>query len=233
MVLAVISDLHANLEATQAVLEEIDRIGPDRVICLGDLIGYGPNPEEVVSLIRERGYETVKGNHDAVVNGAMSFKFFREPNQSLLRKSVEMLSPDNREWLSSLPMTIETEAWMACHAHPLEPGKWLYLDNALKCQEVLRQVKQDIVFVGHTHIGGIVANEFGVFGLKEGYKYVVNPGSVGQSRDKDYRASFIVIDFANRKHEFIRVKYALADTLKAYDRLGIKSSHARFLMQLR
>ncbi|MCC5934612.1 MAG: metallophosphatase family protein [Candidatus Cyclonatronum sp.] len=233
MVLAIISDLHANLEATQVVLEELDRIGPDRVICLGDLIGYGPNPDEVVSLIRERGYETVKGNHDSVVNGAMSFKFFREPNQSLLKKSVEMLSAENREWLGGLPMTIETDEWIAAHAHPLETGSWPYLDNAIKCQQLLKEVKQRLVFVGHTHIGGIVANEFGVFGIKDDYKYVINPGSVGQSRDKDYRASFLVIDFTAKTHEFIRLKYPLAETLKAYDRLGIKSSHARFLMQLR
>ncbi|AXJ02557.1 Bis(5'nucleosyl)-tetraphosphatase, ApaH [Cyclonatronum proteinivorum] len=233
MLLAVISDLHANLQATEATLEELDRIGPDRVICLGDLIGYGPNPEEVVNLIRERGYETVKGNHDAVVNGAMSFKFFREPNQTLLKKSVEMLSPENKSWLGGLPMTIESDNWIAAHAHPLEPGKWGYLDSVLKCHELLRQVSHDIVFVGHTHIGGIVANEFGVFGLKEGYKYVINPGSVGQSRDKDYRASFLTIDLSANTHEFIRVKYDIKETLKAYDRLGIKSSHARFLMQLR
>lgn len=232
MVLAVISDLHANLEATQAVLEELDHIKPDRVICLGDLIGYGPNPEEVVTLIRERGYETVKGNHDAVINGAMSFKFFREPNQSLLIKSVELLSQENRTWLSTLPMIIETENWIAVHAHPIEPQKWIYLDNILKCHEVLRHVQQDIVFVGHTHIGGLVANEFGVFSIKEGHKYVINPGSVGQSRDKDYRASFLVIDFSTKKHEFIRVKYDIAKTLKAYDRLGISTKNARHLMQL-
>lgn len=233
MVLAVISDLHANLEATQVVLEELDHIKPDRVICLGDLIGYGPNPEEVVSLIRERGYETVKGNHDSVVNGAMSFKFFREPNQSLLKKSVELLSPENREWLGNLPMTIKGDDWIAAHAHPLDTNGWPYLDNAIKCQILLKEVEQRIVFVGHTHIGGIVANEFGVFTIKDDYKYVINPGSVGQSRDKDFRASFLIIDFSTMKHEFIRLKYPLAETLKAYDRLGISNSNARFLMQLR
>ena len=232
MRIALISDLHGNLEATNAVMWEIDRLNPDYVICLGDLIGYGPNPDEVVEIVRERGYDTVMGNHDAVLTGKPPFSFFREPNQSLLRKSVELLSEENKSWLKSRPMMLESDSWIAVHASPVEPEIWTYLDSSIKCQAVLRQTDKQFVFVGHTHRAGIVANEFGVFGLKPGYRFVINPGSVGQSRDGDHRASFMLIDTEKLISEHLRITYEYSDTLKSYERLGIPESDAHRLLGL-
>lgn len=230
MQIALISDLHANLEATLAVMSEIDRIRPDYVICLGDLIGYGPNPDEVVQIVRERGYDCVMGNHDAMLTGNPPLTFFREPNQSLLRKSAQLLSDENKTWLMSRPMMLESDNWLAVHSSPIEPAKWTYLDSSVKCQAVLREIDKQFLFVGHTHRAGIVANEFGVFGLKPGFRYVVNPGSVGQSRDGDKRASFMLIDPEKFTSEHKRISYEYSDTLKAYERLGIPQTDARRML---
>jgi len=232
MRIALISDLHANLEATNAVLREIDRIKPDYVLCLGDLIGYGPNPDEVVQIIRERGYDTVIGNHDSILTGNVAFNHFREPNKSLLKKSVDLLSHDNRTWLQTRPLILESENWLAVHSSPINPQEWAYLDTAVKCHQALEQTTQQYIFVGHTHRGGIVADEFGIFGLKPGHRYVINPGSVGQSRDGDPRASFMLIDLKELSSKHMRISYDQQETLKAYKKLDISPADALRLMGL-
>jgi putative phosphoesterase len=232
MRIALISDLHANLQATHVVLRELDDLKPDTVICLGDLIGYGPRPDEVVSLIRERGYPTVLGNHDAVLTGQLSYKFFREPNRSLLRQSAELLSAENRAWLAGRPLTLEGDNWLAAHASPIHPGQWDYLDSSVKCQQLLQHIpeEKDFVFVGHTHQAGVAANTFGVFGLKRGYRFVINPGSVGQYRSEDHRASFCVLDTENWQLDPYKLSYDTSDTLADYNDLGIKQKTARQLL---
>lgn len=211
---------------------ELDELEPDLVICLGDLIGYGPRPDEVVSIIRERNYPTLLGNHDAVLAGLLSFKFFREPNRSLLKQSTELLSEENRKWLATRPLTIENDGWIAAHASPLKPDRWDYLDSAIKCQQVLQQVPEDktFVFVGHTHRAGLAANEFGVFGLKDGFRFVINPGSVGQYRSEDHRASFCLVDTEKYQLDQRKISYDTQDTLMDYERLGIKKSKAKQLL---
>ncbi|MCH8567776.1 MAG: metallophosphatase family protein [Balneolales bacterium] len=230
MKIALISDLHGNLQATNAVMWELDSVNTDLIICLGDLIGYGPNPNEVVSVIREREIPTVLGNHDAVVGGSLTYRFFREPNRSLLQKSVDMLSEENKKWLRSLPYTIESDNWIAAHSSPINPEEWKYLNSSILCQQVLGQVKKEFVFVGHTHRQGIAANEFGVFGLRKGYKFVVNPGSIGQPRDEDKRAAFSVIDTVNFTIQNFRVYYDYTDTLREYKHLKISEKDARQLL---
>lgn len=232
MRIALISDLHANLQATNAVLWELDEIKPDMVLCLGDLIGYGPRPDEVVSLIRERNYPTLLGNHDAVLAGRLPYKFFREPNRSLLKKSAELLSEDNRTWLAGRPLMLEGDIWTAAHASPVNPGHWEYLDSAIKCQQVLKQLpaEKKFVFVGHTHRAGLAADEFGVFGLKKGYRFVINPGSVGQYRDEDQRASFCVVDTETYELDQRKLSYDTQDTIMDYESLGIKKAKAKQLL---
>jgi predicted phosphodiesterase len=232
MRIALISDLHANLEATEAVFHELDRIRPDYTLCLGDLIGYGPSPNEVVSIIRERGIDTLLGNHDAVCGGRLPLDFFREPNRTMLKKTLDLLTPENHDWLKSRPLILESEKWTAAHASPLHPESWTYLDSSVKCHQLLREVDKQYVFVGHTHRGGVVANEFGVFGLKPGYKYVINPGSVGQSRDTDPRASWMMIDLENMTCDHRKVSYDTAETLQKCLKLGFDETQSKRLLAL-
>lgn len=231
MLLAVISDLHGNLQATDAVINEIESIKPDRVVCLGDFVGYGPQPAEVINLIREKDYDCLLGNHDAAVAGLLSMKIFLEPNNSLLLKSRTLIGEDNLEWLKGLPLVIEDDNWIAAHASPVMPEKWAYLDNSIKCKDVLNRIPHTFCFVGHTHRPGVVANQFGVFGVKEGYRYLINPGSVGQPRDLDKRASFCTINLKTFEYKNHRVSFDVEEALEQYHKIGFSIEAGRKMLR--
>ena len=249
--LALISDLHANLAAFEAVLAHLDAQAPDAIVCLGDLVGYGPQPNEVVDLVRKRGIPCVEGNHDAGVNGRMPVGHFREPNQSVIQWTRDHLTPDNLAFLQSLPLILDASCLPpttnpACrqagtntpttilfvHSSPIEPEKWTYLNSAVKCRQVMEQVDADLVFVGHTHIQGFVAAELGVFGFEKGERYVVNPGAVGQNRDGDPRAGYAMLDLDAWTCDFHKISYPVQETLDAYRSLGMDAATGRRLLHV-
>ena len=241
--LALISDIHANLAALEAVLHHLDQQAPDAIYCLGDLVGYGPQPNEVIDIIRARNIPCVEGNHDAGVSGRMPLDHFREPNRSVIDWTRKNLTPENLAFLKSLPLTLSPELHssgiphlasriLLVHASPIEPQKWHYLNSAVKCRQVLEAVSADIVCVGHTHIPGIVANELGVFGMEKGYRYVVNPGAVGQSRDEDPRAAYAILDLDAFTCTFHRLSYPVSETLDAYRALGMDTATGKRLLHL-
>lgn len=236
MKLALISDIHANLAALEAVLHHLDAQAPDAVYCLGDLVGYGPQPNEVIDIIRARNIPCVEGNHDAGATGHMPLEHFREPNRSVIDWTRKNLTPTNLAFLKSLPLTIDVNtthhSLLTTHASPIEPHKWHYLNSAVKCRKVLETVSADIVCVGHTHIPGLVANELGVFGMEKGYRYVLNPGAVGQSRDEDPRAAYAILDLDAFTCTFHRVSYPVSETLDAYRALGMDTATGMRLLHL-
>ena len=247
MKLALISDIHGNLPALEAVLKRIDQSGADAIVCMGDLVGYGPQPNEVIDLVRSRNIPCVEGNHDAGVNGRMPLGFFREPNQSVLRWTIENLREDNKTWLRNLRLTLTSDELRATHpdfagipdnlfyvvhASPDAPERWTYLNSAVLCRKALELVPQTFCLVGHTHIPGIVANELGVFGMEPGFRYVVNPGAVGQSRDSDQRASFMILDTEAFRCEAVRLEYPVQLTLAAYGDLGMDMATGRRLLHI-
>ncbi|HCI72299.1 MAG TPA: metallophosphoesterase, partial [Balneola sp.] len=116
--LALISDVHGNLPALEAVLEELDKHVPDHWLCLGDVVGYGPFPSECIDLIRERNIPTVMGNHDAGVAGLLTIRHFKGPNKELISLTNELLNNDQLKWLEKLPYTLvnDDKSWLAVHA---------------------------------------------------------------------------------------------------------------------
>ena len=137
MKLALISDIHANTEALKAVLSKLDELAPDKIICLGDLVGYGPFPNECIELIRQREIPVVLGNHDAAITGAQSLDLFRDPNRSLLKWTIDQITPENFSFLKELPLTLNFDNWIAAHASPSDPHKWPYMDSAVKCRKLV------------------------------------------------------------------------------------------------
>lgn len=232
MLIALISDVHANLPAFESVLQEIDTIKPDAIICLGDVVGYGPQPNEVIQILRDRNIPTLMGNHDAAVAGYYSLKSFREPNNTVLRITRDIITEDNKEWLKSLPMTLEGDNWIAAHATPLEKNEWPYLNSAIKCMDVLNNTTQDFCFIGHTHRPGVVSNQFGILKVQPGYRFVINPGSVGQSRDSDKRACFCTIRTDTFEHKLYRKSYEFGDILSMYPNIGIDRQTGKKLLHL-
>ena len=231
--IAVLSDIHGNLPALKKVLAYLDDQNPDLWLCLGDVVGYGPFPSECVNLIRERGIPTVLGNHDAGASGLLTIKHFKDPNRTLIQKTMQILNSEQLAWLRSLPLTLEDNVvgWFAAHAHPLNPEKWEYVDSAIKARNILGELNQNICFVGHTHIPALVSNQIGINNFKQGFKYLINPGSVGQSRDEDFRASCCIVDLENYSLKIKRLEYDVEPVLTELSKLGFSRSEAHRLLR--
>lgn len=229
MKIALISDIHGNFTALQAVFEHLQVQEYDSILSLGDVVGYGPHPNECVSFLRERNIVNILGNHDAGVTGQLGLDFFREPNQSLLVKSQEMLSEENMEWLKKSPLIMEEETWLAVHAHPRNPTHWRYLDSAVECRAILAEWPKNFIFVGHTHVQASVAQRIGVFSVKKGNRYVINPGAVGQPRDGRADAAYGIVDTEEISWTPFRVSYDQDKVLADLKGLGYSTSDVKRL----
>lgn len=217
MLVGIIADLHANLEATQAVLREIDRIRPDRVVCLGDITGYYANPNEVVAMVRERGIPTVMGNHDASVCGLEEPWFFNEAAQAAVRWQSETLYEEHRAWLSTAPTEVRIDDdTIAVHGAPGNRDDYIldWLD-AMRHVESLIRANAHVCFFGHSHRVSLFSErgtgpqtvQPNCYTLAQDNRYFINPGSVGQPRDHDPRAAFGLYESEKRVFEFCRVEY--------------------------
>jgi len=229
---ALISDVHGNLPALEAVVKKIDTFKPDQWVCLGDVVGYGPFPSECIDLIRSRNIPTVMGNHDAGVSGNLTIKHFRNPNRKLIQKTQEILSKEQLRWLQNLPETlVDDNNWIAVHANPLEPLKWDYVDSAIKARNILASINAQLCFVGHTHIPFVVSNKIGLLGFNKDQKYLINPGSVGQPRDEDFRASFCLVDTEKWEIKMERVEYNTEKVLTGLTNLGFSRGESHILLR--
>jgi predicted phosphodiesterase len=211
--IAVISDIHSNLEALRTVLDHIDAQKADRIICLGDILGYGPSPVECVDIVAERCEWSLMGNHDfGVVYEPTNFNLAAEQAAYWSRDQFE-LDPDRdrtaRRWdfLSRLRVRVTFDSFLCVHGTPRRPiNEYLFPEDAMNSPVKMQQIF-DLVdrfcLVGHTHVPGVFTDEpdfyppddiDGVYKLREGEKAIINPGSVGQPRDLDPRASYAMID---------------------------------------
>ena len=213
---AIISDIHGNLEALTVVLDYIDKQKIPHTICLGDVVGYGASPDECATLIRTRGIPTIMGNHDAVACGNDEPWGFNELALSAVTWTSDRLSPKNIEWLKDLPASLAYESFLAVHATPDE-DEWDYIfpwEETLPYIAMLREKNYRACFFGHTHCPGIFADD-GMYALDDDGKfvldpakvYMINPGSVGQPRDENPRASFAIFDTESEEYQLVRLEY--------------------------
>jgi diadenosine tetraphosphatase ApaH/serine/threonine PP2A family protein phosphatase len=218
--IAVLSDIHGNLEALEAVLAEVDRIGVDSVHSLGDIVGYGPSPAACVGIVRRRAAVSLTGNHDAAVAGLTSLEDFNEFARSAVEWTAAQLGAGDLEYLGALPYTHRAPGLVFVHASPNEPELWHYIHGRADIGEHFAAFTERLCFVGHSHRPGVYAiredrsvTRCGVFeALQPGQRYLVNAGSVGQPRDRDPRASYVVYDAANDCVEVRRVAYPVEKT---------------------
>lgn len=219
MRLAVVSDIHSNGDALRAVAREIDRQRADRIVHLGDLVGYNAEPEACVRWVREHASTGVYGNHDAVVTGRAGGEFFHRPALFAARWSAEHISPESISYLSGLPETIRLpEGILLVHGAPSDPDRYLFLLE--DAEEEIALLSGDfpphVVFFGHTHVpaafvrradGSTVSAPLGRLRIGEGEIAMMNPGSVGQPRDRNPEASFLLFDTRTAEATWIRVPY--------------------------
>jgi predicted phosphodiesterase len=216
---AVISDIHSNLEALEVVLGEIDRIGVDQIVSLGDLVGYNANPNECVQLLSERGIPSLMGNHDAAACGLEEPLDFNPLARAAVLWTRQALEPEHRGFLQRLPEQrgLNGQVWLA-HGSLLHRDHYLtshfdIMENIRRMEEADPQIR--ILFFGHTHVQGAFAcdrDSLDVissprFSIREERLYLINPGSVGQPRDRDPRCSFLLFDEEAQTVEFVRLPY--------------------------
>ena len=223
MLLGVIADLHANLEATCAVLQKLDKVRPASIICLGDVTGYYANPNEVIEILRERDIPIVLGNHDAAVCGLDEPWFFNENAQAAIHWQRANTKREHIEWLRSAAGELRVN-WetLAVHGAPGNRDDYIldWLDS-MRYVDYLVTAQVRVCLFGHSHRPCIFGdrgiqpkpNQNGAFVLNPHNRYFVNPGSVGQPRDRDSRAAFGLYETDNNTFEFCRVEYDIEKTM--------------------
>jgi len=218
MRVAILSDIHSNLEALTAALTVVDRERPDRVVCLGDVVGYGASVNECCELIRARAEITLLGNHDAAVSGRMDYSFYYDAARHALDWTASRIDPSHLEWLRSLPYVHQEEGICFSHGSPVEPQAYDYVFALEQARELIPHARMlaEVTFIGHSHLcktfalapGGEVNEVISTrFGLRKGYKYVISVGSVGQPRDGDNRACLVIYDTIRQEVAFHRAAY--------------------------
>jgi diadenosine tetraphosphatase ApaH/serine/threonine PP2A family protein phosphatase len=218
---AVISDVHANWQALEAVLEEIEREQPDELWCLGDLVGYGPRPNPCCAAVERRAAFCLAGNHDLGVLGEIDLEEFAGDAVVAARWTRGVLAKSSRTFLQSLRPLGERDEVELFHASPRDPV-WEYVLSADAARVAFDLTRSPLVLVGHSHVPLTITLQEGVLagGLAPGGtetplgpgRRLLNPGSVGQPRDGDPRAAWLLLDFAAGTGSFRRVEYEVART---------------------
>ena len=218
----VLSDLHANLEALEAVLATVGRETYDRCLLLGDIVGYGADPNAVVDRVRALAPDVaIRGNHDKVASGMESADGFNQAAKYAAMWTLDQLSSENRDYLAALPpgpLEID-DVLQICHWSPDDEDKYIF--EPVDAVEALRGLSRPLCMFGHTHVPvgyWLSANEFDLIvpdgqtriDLVSGRRYMVNPGSVGQPRDGDPRAAYAIVDTDALSVTLYRVEYDVA-----------------------
>ena len=242
----ILSDIHANLEALTAVLEDAESQGPvDEIWRLGDTVGYGPDPVACIELVKSLPNFTVAGNHDLAAIGRVDVNSFNNSARLAAQWSARNIGPSEKRFLSSLPISIKRLGFTMVHGTLRDPVME-YLIDAESAAETFRRMETPYCVVGHSHIpflcrpestdGGKVEPRFSQFPegqtvpLEQG-PVIINPGSVGQPRDSDPRASYVVYDSEAGTVQWCRVEYDIARTQAKIRAAGLPEPLARRLEQ--
>src|SRR3954468_7513998 len=220
MQVAIISDIHGNRHALEAVLDNVERTHAERTWCLGDVVGYGADPNDCCTLVRDAAHVCLAGNHDLAVTGELSLEEFSRGAALAARWTQDVLRDDHMEWLRTLRPTHVNEVLGLYHASPRDPV-WEYVLNALLAELCLDAAGLRLCVVGHSHVALSFVRREGEATTGEarrggdtaelaGAEWLVNPGSVGQPRDGDPRAAWLLLDADTGHAEWRRVEYDVA-----------------------
>jgi diadenosine tetraphosphatase ApaH/serine/threonine PP2A family protein phosphatase len=204
---AIISDIQANLEALTKALEIIDEEKPDEIVCLGDIVGYGANPNECVELVRSRCASVILGNHDAAAIDTSQASDFNPNARAAIKWTAGRLTDASRAFLASLPMTARTDGILFVHSSPEVPAAWNYVIDAADAAGAMQYFDERLCFIGHTHVPGIFSIRGRAKTVTRDEKFIVNVGSVGQPRDGNPMLAFGMFDTAAWEYRQIRSWY--------------------------
>ena len=236
----IVSDMHGNWDAFEVVLRRSRRKRVDAVLVLGDLVGYGAAPNQVVEAVRELGprFWAVRGNHDKVVAGIDRGVNFNNSALAAAQWTARRLTPANLRYVRELaegPLLIEPDLAI-CHGSPLDEDTYVFSD--LDAYEIFSSYPVPVTFFGHTHIPSIFSLERGGIGvralrggrgrieLEPGCRYLINPGSIGQPRDRDPRASYMTYDSDRKVVHWYRLPYPVGKAQERIRRAGLPANLA-------
>ncbi len=239
MRIAVLSDIHANLEALLAVEAALSGLAADAVVCLGDVVGYGASPNACCQRVRELAAVTLLGNHDAAVAGLMDYAYYYEAAREALDWTERRLAPAHLAWLRGLPYAHRIEDVAFCHGSPVHPEAYAYVFAQEQAEELLPHLRAlaPVTFIGHSHL--VKAYALGVTEVEEltgaplaldpRRKHIISVGSVGQPRDYDSRACFAIYDSAARRVELHRVAYDVEEAARKVFEAGLAPNFGKRL----
>jgi len=233
----IISDIHSNLEALNAFVDYYKEFKKQkRVICLGDIVGYGPNPAECLDIVTSLTDKICMGNHDYTLIYRYEEEYMNEIAAEAIRYSRNQLNDKQKELIKGFPYSIVEGNVNYCHSSPVHPENWEYIVNRGTAEQYLTKMDCSLSFVGHSHIPGVysvdkIKKVKGNHIIPRDSKTIVNVGSVGQPRNKDFRSSICVFDEEKWNVEYIKLEYDIEKTISKIksaglpDYLGERLSH--------
>ena len=221
MKFAIIADIHANLEAFQVVQEDIEQQRCTHVACLGDVVGYNANPKECLDIVRQKGWPVVKGNHDEYCSSEDALDGFNPAAAEAVSWTRRQLTPADRQWLRDLKYQRLVTNFTIVHATLDAPQRWGYVFDKLAAAASFTYQNTAVCFFGHTHVPVAFMRDtfvrggtYSKFKVEQNKKYFVNVGAVGQPRDNNPKAGYVVYDVQEGTIELRRLDYDIAAAQK-------------------
>lgn len=226
----IFSDIHGNLEALEVVMEALDNFKDCMPICLGDIVGYGPNPQECIDAVRQRGIRCVVGNHDRAAIEQVDISYFNPYAKEAVLWTRSILKDADIQFLKSLPISLTIANMTLVHATPCDPSAWNYLFTLFDAHNNFKCFDTQLCMIGHSHSPIIIVQALSgdcwvhphsVIAVHEDQRLIVNVGSAGQPRDGNPDATYVIYDDIERSIEIFRVPYNLRKTQEKMKQHGL------------
>ena len=230
----ILSDIHSNLEALNAVVAQLQKIQVDHYLCAGDIVGYGADPAACIKRIQELKAISIAGNHDWAVAGKVDPDDFNGMAKAAVLWTRDRLNDSEKKYLADLPLIFQNNDLMMVHSTLPGPERFDYLNEVYKAVLMFQSMARNICFIGHTHVPLIIHQknktqmqlDEALVKVEPHDKYIVNVGSVGQSRDSDPQAAFCTYDTDKKILEIIRTPYDLPLTQQKIIKAGLPAQLA-------
>lgn len=218
---ALIADVHGNLEALEAVLLSVEKEKIDQILCVGDIVGYGADPIECIHLVKDKCSKSICGNHDSAAIGVTDIDFFNPFAKEAVLWTSERLSEEEINYLASLKLVEREDNFTMVHATLDSPRDWGYILNTFDAAVTFQLQTDPVCFIGHSHVPvayqkkeNFISGHRFISKIEPDSQYIINVGSVGQSRDGDPRASYVIYDKKMQTLRLKRVEYDISKTQK-------------------
>lgn len=230
---AILGDIHANLEALRAVLEDAEQQGVTHYACTGDVVGYNADPKACLQILRTLKWKIVQGNHDYYASCNESMELFTPRARKSIHWTRKQLSSFERKFLRQLPLILDVENFTIVHSSLSNPHRWSYIFRNKAAEANFRNQFNSVCFYGHTHVplafvkGKTIDKDFyTTLHVRPGLQYLINVGSVGQPRDHNPKSAYVIYDLDEQTITMRRVDYEMEETQRKIRAAGLPFRNA-------